>query len=463
MWEQYRHRYGYVVFAAATMAVMSLLVACSFHLPPGVDINTAEGIYTVLNSAPYKTLTESQRATYVEVPGLIKVQHGLGCAQASEAAQLRYIGLRIRDTAEMPLGYNTGTVFLNGWKLEYQSGDHKVLGLGSAIFNITHDITQTQKGPQHALHWEAGGVMSDLNGDDAYKWCYIYTLIFWYRDPSVIHTSLRPQIDALPFQVDDNPAPLIFVHPAGADPGNDTARRALPGGVSLPYPVPRAVLPRGFGLTWSVATEEDHNLLQAGFDLGTPVASGNTINWTSATLWKDDSARRDYYGAELISILNGQGVQMLHPAKVLRWSDSLGRWQLQSNTVPLSPHEPEGLGCVGGEELIQTRYSVQNVPFDYAVPVLTGWQLEYPCSDHHVKTIGVWLKGFSYVKAPGASTGTLFYTIESTLADAALRGTHGGEAQHKISVLGLNRSGLLPPTSAGSTSSSVPRLLELSR
>jgi hypothetical protein len=453
------------VFAGLAVTVMSTFAACSFRLPPGIDINTAEGIYALLNTAPYKTLTESQRATYVEVPGLLKVQHGLGCAQASEAAQLRYIGLRIRDMAAIPPGYNTGTVFLNGWKLEYQSGDHKVLGLGSAIFNITHDITQTQSGPQHALHWEAGGVMSDLEGDDAYKWCYIYTLVFWYRDPSTIHTPLRPQIDALPFQVDDNPAPLIFVHTEGADAGNHTARRALRGSVSLPYPLPRAVLPRGFGLTWSVATEEDHNLLQAGFDLGTPVHNGDTISWTSTTLWKDNSTRRDYYGAEIVSVLNGQGVQMLHPVKVLRWSDSLGRWLLQSNSVPLTPHAPEGVGCVGGEELTQTQYSVQHVPFDYAVPVLTGWQLEYPCSDHHVKTIGVWLKGFSYVKAPGATTGTLFYTIESTLADAALRGTNGGEAQHKISVLGLNRSGLLPPTSTGSTSASVllPHLLELSQ
>jgi hypothetical protein len=367
--------------------------------------------------------------------------------------------------ADLPPGYNTGTVFLNGWRLEYQSGDHQVQGLGSAIFNITHDITQTPTGPHHALHWEAGGIISDLNGDDAYKWCYIYTLVFWYRNPSTIHTPLRPQIDALPFQVDDNPAPLIFVHSMGDDPGNETARRALPGGVSLPYPLPRAVLPRGFGLTWSLATEDDHNLLQAGFDLGTPVHNGNTINWTSTTLWKDNSVRRDYYGAEIVSVLNGQGVQMLHPANVLRWSDGLGRWLAQSNAVQLTPNEPEGPGCVGGEELIQTQYQVQNVPFDYAVPVLTGWQLEYPCSDHHVKTIGVWLKGFGYVKAPGARTGTLFYTIESTLADAALRGTHGGEAQHRISVLGLNRSGLVAPTPTGSTSGSVllPHQLELSR
>jgi hypothetical protein len=27
--------------------------------------------------------------------------------------------------------------------------------------------------------------------------------------------------------------------------------------------------------------------------------------------------------------------------------------------------------------------------------VLTGWELEYLQSDHHVETIGVWIKGFS--------------------------------------------------------------------
>jgi hypothetical protein len=461
MWQPSQPKYRYSVSAGMALTVMMLCAACSFEAPPNLDINTPEGLYAVLNSAPYQTLTESQRATYVEVPSLLKVQHGLGCAQADEAARTHFIGLRIRDMAAMPPGYNTGTILLNGWRLEYQSGDHKVLGLGSVIFNITHEITQTQSGPQHALHWDAGGLISDFHGDDAYKWCYIYTLVFWYRDPSTIHTPVRPQIDALPFQVDDNPAPLIFMHTAGADAGNHTARRALPGGVSLPYPLPRAVLPRGFGLSWSVATEDDHNLLQAGFDLGIPVHNGNTISWTSTTLWKDNSIRRDYYGAEMVSVLNGAGVQMLHPPKVLRRSD--GRWLLQSNRVPLTPHAPEGVGCVGGEELIQTQYSVQHIPFDYAVPVLAGWQLEYPCSDHHVKTIGVWLKGFSYVKASGDSTGTLFYTIESTLADAALRGTHGGEAQHKISVLGLNRSGLLPPTPTGSTSAPVllPHPLEL--
>jgi hypothetical protein len=459
MWQQCKQKYGHTVFTGVTVVVMSLFAACSFQLPPGIDINTPEGIHAILNSAPYKNLTESQRATYVEVPGLLKVQHGLGCAQASEAASETYIGLRIRDMAVMPPGYNTGTVFLNGWRLEYQNDDHHVRGLGSVIFNITHNITQTQNGTQHELHWEAGGVMSDDNGDDKYNWCYIYTLVFWYRNSSN-RTGFWPEIDALPFQVDNNPAPLTFVHSTGGDAGNDTARRALPGAVSLPSALPRAVLPRGFGLSW--ASDTDHHLLQAGFDLGTPDPSGNTISWTSTTLWKDNNTRRDYYGAELVSVLSGQGVQpLLQPATVLRWSGSLGRWLSQPNTVPLTPNnDPAGFPstCVGegeGPETQQEQFSVQNVPFDYALPVLGGWQLEYPCTDHHVKKIGVWLKGFSYVKAPGAATGTLLYTIESTLTDHAIRGIHIGEARYKISILGLNRAGVLPPTATGSTSTSV--------
>jgi hypothetical protein len=81
--------------------------------------------------------------------------------------------------------------------------------------------------------------------------------------------------------------------------------------------------------------------------------------------------------------------------------------------------------------------------------MLFGWQVEYPCSDHHVKKIGVWLEDFSYEKAPGA-TGTLFYTIASTLADAALLGIHGGEAQYTVSVLGLTPTAVPPTPTTGS-------------
>ena len=437
MLQHRRDRRRFDVGLGLVVALASTFMACSFEGAP----KTPGDLHELLNTAPHVDLTDSQHATYSEVPGLLKVQHRLGCAEALRAATKDHVGLRIHDMVVIPPGYNTGTVFLNGWRLRYQNGDHPVRGLGSAIFNII----QTQNGDQQELHWEAGGVLGDDNGNDPYEWCGIYTLLFWHRD-RFDDQLIPPQIAAWPYHTDVPPEVLTFAQVEGADPGNDTARRELPGVFVNTSGWPQhAVLPRAFGFVWGDDT--DHYLLQAGFDLGTSVAHGNTISWTSTTLWKDDSPRRDYHGSTMVSILNGPSVSMWHPATVLRRSSSTGGWQRVTNAIPLTPNNaPDRWPCVGGDPHTQQRqFKIDNVPFHYAVPVLTGWQLAYPCSDHHVETIGVWIKGFSYERAPGAATGTLLYTIESILTDDAILGDHGGEAQYNVSVLGLNPSAL-PPT-----------------
>ena len=81
---------------------------------------------------------------------------------------------------------------------------------------------------------------------------------------------------------------------------------------------------------------------------------------------------------------------------------------------------------------------MEKVPFDYAIPVLTGWDLSYVCTDHHVERIGVYLVEFEYVKDPAADTGTLNYTIFSTLRDDS---DNGHAARYKVSILGLNGLG----------------------
>ena len=96
--------------------------------------------------------------------------------KADEAATEDYIAFRIQDAAAVPLAVaDAGTIILNGWDVEYTNGDHHVAGLGSVIFNVT----ETHSKEQFTLDWEAGGVLSDKNGDDGYKWCYRYTLVFW--------------------------------------------------------------------------------------------------------------------------------------------------------------------------------------------------------------------------------------------------------------------------------------------
>ena len=67
------------------------------------------------------------------------------------------------------------------------------------------------------------------------------------------------------------------------------------------------------------------------------------------------------------------------------------------------------IGAGGG---IKHRHVViDNIPFAYAIPMLTGWELAYQGSDQHVKQIGTWIDRFSYEWQPGLATGTLWYTV----------------------------------------------------
>jgi hypothetical protein len=134
------------------VALVSTFLACGFIRPDGTPcpekcdanhdgtISAQERLhFLTLNKAPLAGLTSSQRTTQLEVPNLLKVQHGEGCVRASRAMEDEVneeaIGVRVADEAELPPGYNTATVFSNGWRLRYLEGDHRVQGFGSAIFN----------------------------------------------------------------------------------------------------------------------------------------------------------------------------------------------------------------------------------------------------------------------------------------------------------------------------------------
>jgi hypothetical protein len=449
MVQQRQQIFCYHVVTGLVVALAVTFMACSCPSPPACSIppETPEDLHCHLNAATFKGLTNDQRVTQLEVPKLLKVQHGVGCVRADKAGQendfgLSAFGVSIRDSAEIPPGYNSGTVFLNGWRLRYLNGDHHVQGIGSAIFNIE----QVQNGEQQELHWEAGGLLSDRDGEDPFELCYLYTLLFWHHEAWDSPQVPPLHIHAVPMDSDADPDQLTFLHTTDVDASNDTAR-LLHGAVAVDNP--GALLPRGFALTYLTGAPagmlDDQHLLQAGFDLGTPVLDAASISWTSNTLLKDNSKDKDYRGAELVSVLSGASVQMWHPDTVLRSLKGEGFVSV-SNTVPLTPNNdpatfPEQ--CVGEappeKQVGVAQFKVENVPFDYAVPVLTGWQLEYPCSDNHVEKIGVWISGFHY----DATWKTLFYTIESTLDDDAVLGQHTGEAQYAVSILGLNRAGLL--------------------
>jgi hypothetical protein len=348
----------------------------------------------------------------IDDPGRLRVDHGFDCAQASRGATRDYIGIRVQNRAAIPEGYDA-TVFMNGWHANYTSKDHEVLGLGSIVFNIDRQGND--------LTWEAGGVIADKNGDDGYRWCYQYTLLFWPAssfefDIHPVHSNLTGQ--------------LLFLD----DNRQDRAVHSIPGWYGADGDdLPRAVLPSGFAMLWTQGT--DHNILQLGYDLGEASLSGNTVSWTSRAAFKDNKSKRPFYAAEAVTILSGHGFSVTHPGTVLRQSDD-GGWELHSNAERLTPRSPTDCASAElGNPTHVRHFAITGLQSRYAVPMLNGWELRYNCDDQHVRSAGAAIEDFHYDPPANGGTGTLYYTIRSTLADK--NGTPGFLDWFEVSVLGI--------------------------
>lgn len=442
---------------AALLAIAVSSGACSFnpsHVPPTI---TPALVNADLGLAADVPADQTTRSVQFEDPGVIRLVHG-GTCTAPQAALSRDVlgvirtGVKVSDHIDVPPQYDQATVFLNGWYAAYEHGDHHVVGLAAAIFNIQ------QSGG--VLSWDAGGVLSDHNGDDDFEWCYFYTVAMW-RSGAGAHGSpiLFSHINATVFDRGDVDA-LTFPFPDFGD-ATDAYREqrfssAGQGGL------PRALLPRGFGAAFS---DDDHHLLQFGLKFGDltviepqartqppparrfgavrfygPTAGVVAADppaphseWDFETILKDNSVRR-YFAAEMVSMLTGSGVHFVQPSLAL---------------VPLDGLD-FGEGCIYSPAKTRSQtVTVPNLDFDYAVPVLTGWNLNYECGDEHVQEVGTWIESFHYVKGANGK-GTLTYTIKSRLGDDG--NSTGFDAAQQVSILGLDKTpGVtvnLPPSRA---------------
>lgn len=405
-------------------ASVLMVIVLSVALPACIPDWPESGI-PFPDDVPVIGLDSSVQKPVFEDQGTIAVFHGSGCAELTEPSERNYL-IRIQDSIGIPEYATDATVFLNGWQLRYLEKDHEVRCLGTAISNI-----ELSDG---VLQWEAGGTISDQNADDGFSWCYYYTVLAW--------NSVR--IDALADHggSDDH----IFTN---FDTDHTTALKVLPGYIqnaNFTTGESVAVLPRGFGLTWAGGWE-DHHLLQVAYNLDysetfveyqkkyypadpTRVPSQPTlpsaasyvdsgfVSWETKTIFKDNSLRRDYGSGEIVSALGGRDVGIVQPP------------------YTILPLEDRGQGCAyGGDYIIRTEnYVIENVPFEYAVPVLTGWDLGLTCKDRQVTEIGTWISDFTYDKLPIEPAGTLTYTVSSVLRD---KDTASHRFTHRVSVLGL--------------------------
>jgi hypothetical protein len=293
------------------------------------------------------------------------------------------------------------------------------------------------------------GELTDINEDDAYRWCYRFTAFAW--DSSKIRLSVDDQdggrgadglIEGQNFfagqNVTDSAGEAFprFVENTGFSPDTDK---------------PIAILPRGFDFIG----DDDHHLLQIAYNLDhserfidgsrkylnqgkdqTPIENHNAsrvesrfASWETTVIFKDDDGHRDYSFGELVSVLHGDDLGLIQPpfsSQVVRPNCRL----FCAGTLEGRPKSEE--------------FTISGIPFEYAIPVLTGWELRYVTRDQHVNEMGVLIDEAHYEKAPGMETGILRYKLTSVLRDK--NGFPDFASRHRVTVVGLRPTvGGTPP------------------
>jgi len=385
-------------------------------------------ICTPFDDLPFVDVTAPAPQVAFEIQGQIIVMHGFGSAKLDSGRR----EIKVAQSVSVPDYANHATVFLNGWKLGYLGGevDHHVSELGALITKITFDQER------RSLTWNAAGALSDLPFEEGYSFTYHYTLIAWND------AVLNVRVDHSDCESAANfPNNTFMVFNEG-----DTALLSFSSFTQNRNFVGRTVvLPRGFGFNWG----GDHHLLQVAYNLDhseifaegdknyirnklgqrlrdTPIGEfaplpKNTrrvdsgfVSWDTFAIFKDDGRHIDYIFAERVSILSGNEVGLIQPPFVINPQESAA-------------------GEFGGPGARIEQFVIENIPFEGAIPMLTGWELSYAGNDHHVKDVGIWIDQWNYTPSP--SGGTLRYTLGSTLTDKDHMPDYFH--RHRITVLGI--------------------------
>lgn len=347
--------------------------------------------------------------------GKFIIVEGSECVQRDDGSA----SATILSFIDMPNYVDSGTVILNGWDLRYLLSDHEVRALRA---EITHSKLVTGGGGAPILVFEAEGQLSDQNGDDAFEFCVHYTGIGYnssFFDARVEGDYSGIDTWALQIEAEGAVSTLESVWSEGTLKGSDSI----------------AVIPRGIDFQFDNAFEcefrfppcrwedpSDHHLRQVAYSLFQTGASpnpGGNAHWVTQTIFKDNGIRTHWIKTR--AALIGGGSVKLH-----------------TDLLALNPKSGKTNICRNGEDgVVRTEtVRIDELPYDYAVPMLTGWDLNYECGDQHVQRAGIWLHDINF----DPDFKSLEYKVSSILKDKD--GAPSFNATHRVTVLGLNR---LPP------------------
>jgi hypothetical protein len=395
--------------------LLTLGTGCEFT--PGTNFGS---LCNEFDEAPLATIASTNVRKVFEDLGIIAVHHGFACAESKKNG--RQDILKVHQGLRLP-GYASGAVLLNGWNLQYLNGKHNVAAMTTMIRNIQSE--------RENLQWDAIGALTDRNFDDSYQWCYRFTVIAW--NPAAINLVIDQDGDACSIEAAATPAANYFI---STNEGTETALFANSTFLSNPQFASKeiAVLPRGFGYMWggtaTVSLPDDHNLLQVAYHMdhseiimqkdrtyqkvngpathaGESTLGPGSVSWEATSIFKDNDARREYSFGEIVSGLSGDEVDVIQPP------------------FSILPKEDTGWfsACLGPSASSTENVRIDNVSYKYVIPMLTGWDLPYGCSNVEIDNTGTWIEDFQY---DHNNPGTLTYTVTTK---------PGGH--HKVSLLAL--------------------------
>lgn len=403
-------RHTLMLFA---LSVLLLLVACASKTQEKKPVDSAAGSKI---ATPFEQLSlKTSGKTVLEDAGKFILIEGSKCMQREDGAE----AATILQWIEMPGYVDNSTVVLNGWDLRYLQSEREV---NSMRVDITHSKLVKNTGSA-MLMFEVQGKLTDQNRKDAYEFCVFYSAFGYHSawfNATIESDYSGIEMSALQNKNQGAVATLENTGSKGTLKGND-AIAIMPRGFDFQFDDTFECKWRFSSCKW--ADRADYRLLQTAYSLSQTGISPNpdgSPHWVTQTIFKDNATRTLRIKTRT-ALIRGSSVK------------------LRPDFLALNPRSTNTGNCrKNSDGIVRTQtFRINDLPYDYAVPMLTGWDLSYECENQQVQRAGIWIHDIRF----DSRSGSIEYKVSSILRDQD--GAPSFNAAHRITVLGLNR--ILPP------------------
>ncbi|MGV8711567.1 MAG: hypothetical protein ACWA6R_03365 [Nitrosomonas sp.] len=399
----------HVLWLLALISILSGLAGCASKTH---EKKTAEPSNLSKVPTPFEQLSLKTTAkTAFEDSGRFIMMEGTKCVQRDSGAEAATVVAWI----EMPHYVDNGSIVLNGWDLRYLHQEREV---NSMRADITHSKLVRNAGSA-MLMFEIQGKLDDQNGKEPFEFCVFYTA-FGYSSTWFDATmeSDYNGIEAAVLQKKNQGAVTTL---------ENTGNKG-----TLKRHDAMAILPRGFEFRYGDAFEcefrlspckwgdrIDTPLLQAAYSLsqtGVSPSQDGSPHWVTQTIFKDNGMQTHWVKTRA-AVIRGSSIKV------------------RPDFLVLNPRSSNAGNCrKNSDGVVRTQtFRIEELPYDYAVPLLTGWDLSYECGQQRVQRAGIWIHDVRF----DPISQSMEYKVSSILRD--LDGSPSFNAGHRVTVLGLNR------------------------